>query len=184
MSEAESNSVFLMRLITAAAFFSFWDPGLGADKPGLGIYAFEALRKNPGVGEPKFSDVGFLYLTLIATARSWPRAASVGVALVGAFVVIVGSGFFFLALLGQSVSMHIDGGAEIRRTNLHIALTLFLHWAMIGSAVWRFVTRLRRAKVPSGEPVAVWCPTCGTAYPSRYYLKNEGCIGCAGGNNR
>lgn len=184
MSEAESNSVFLMRLITAAAFFSFWDPGLGADKPGLGIYAFEALRKDPGLGEPKFSDVGLLYLSLIAAARSWPRAASVGVAFVGVFVVIVGSAFLFLAMLGQSVSMHIDGGAEIRRTNLHTAVTLLLHWAMIGSAIWRFVTRSKRARVPSGEPVTVRCPTCGTAYPSRYYLKNEGCIGCAGGNNR
>lgn len=148
MSQVEYNSVLLMRLFTAAAFFSFWDPELGAEKPGLGIYAFEALG-NRSLGGPGFSDVGVLYLTLIAAARSWPRAASVAVALVGVFVLIVGSALFFLAMLGQSVSMHIDGGAEIRRTNLHTTVTLLLHWAMIGSAIWRFATRGSLPRVPA-----------------------------------
>ncbi len=127
MSEAEYNAVCLMRLTTATAFASIFDPS--------------ALRVT------WLEEAGLLYLVLISAAGSWPRASAGGAALVGTAVFILGSAVLFVA--------SIDGGPSYRRLAFRIILTLFLHWTMVASAIWRFAAGAKREKWrPSGGVVA------------------------------
>ena len=69
------------------------------------------------------------------------EAESNSVFLMRLITAAAGSAVAFLLALGQAVSMHTDGGAAHRRESVHLAITLFLHWAMIGAAIWRFAAR-------------------------------------------
>ena len=121
----------------------------------------------------------------VSLARLALRAFS---AVVGAAVFVMW-GLFLLWLVMMGRGMH---GRESTKIELALWMTpgiagdaaaafLIMKLPAIGRAVGRRGREVGRRMQPTGEPTSVRCPRCRSTHPSRYYLKNGGCIECAGG---
>ena len=127
--------------------------------------------------------------------RSAPGGVSLGNAALRALAALVGAaifvmwGLFLLWLVMIGRGMH---GRESTKIELALWLTpgiaagaaaalLLMKLPAIGRAVGRAGREAGRRMQPSGEAVSVRCPRCRSTHPSRHYLKNGGCIECAGG---